>query len=144
MSGAGNQHPASPLLSKVCFLLPWRKEHGFHLTQRCPPCRQGCPLSWSEILSLSSLVPPYTHFSPPDLKVPAQLCKRRGEATHRDFTELGHKLCHLSPSLAQLLRLARQLVLHLVQCPHHLFLLQRLGLTFPLLPLQPAHQLCVF
>lgn len=64
--------------------------------------------------------------------------------TYRDFTELGYQLCYLSPSLAQLLGLSGQLVLHLIQRPHHLFLLQRLGLTFSLFPLQPAHQLCVF
>lgn len=44
----------------------------------------------------------------------------------------------------QLLGLPGQLVLHFVQRPHHLFLLQRLCLAFPLLPLQTAHELHMF
>lgn len=56
----------------------------------------------------------------------------------------GYQLCHLSPSLAQLLGLAGQFVLHLVERPHHLLLLQCLCLTFPLFSLQPAHEFHVF
>lgn len=44
----------------------------------------------------------------------SSMWKERRGPTYRDLTELGYQLSHLSPSLAQLLGLSGQLVLHLV------------------------------
>lgn len=68
------------------------------------------------------------------------MCKHE---SHRKVVDPRGQVVDVLAGRAQLLALALQLVLHLVQCLHHVLLLLGLGLALPLLALQLGHQLCV-